>query len=70
MLVEIEGERGELGVNMERERKEKGEKREKAHISSGGSGGTYVDLGHGNVDQTAQHDYKIETIPGVAKVIL
>ena len=67
MLVEIEGERGELGVNMERE---KGEKREKAHISSGGSGGTYVDLGHGNVDQTAQHDYKIETIPGVAKVIL
>lgn len=31
---------------------------------------TYIDFCHGYVNQTAQHNDEIETIPGIAKIIL
>ena len=37
---------------------------------SGGGDGTYVDLGHGDVNEGAEDNDEIKTVPGVSEIIL
>ena len=52
-----------------RGRKEERREEEKRLISGGGDG-TYVDLGHGDVNEGAEDNDEIKTVPGVSEIIL
>ena len=51
-------------------RKEGRKREEERRLISGGGDGTYVDLGHGDVNEGAEDNDEIKTVPGVSEIIL
>ena len=62
-------ERVEKEGRRDRQRKRERGKEERRHVSGGGTR-TYVDLGHSDVNEGAEDNDEIKTVPGVTEIIL
>ena len=60
----------EKGIERERGGRKEGRGKRRREEISGGGAGTYVDLGHGDVNEGAEDNDEIKTVPGVSEIIL